>query len=132
MFFWFGSVFLIPPLYQYSHSIILESLSFVVFSPTLLHPPPVIFAFSILSLLCRTALFFICCLFFTLSSSFPAHCSSHFICVPSFTSLSSFFHPAVSSTSPSLCISPILSLLSFLLLPVSLLFSPSVALFVRR
>lgn len=105
----FGSAqsFLIPPLYQYSLSIILESISFSVSSPTLLHPPPVIFAFSILPLLCCTALLFLCCLFFALSSSFPVHCSSHLlIFVPSFISLSSFFHPTIPSPSPLLCLFP--------------------------
>lgn len=110
-------------LYQYSLSIILVSLSFSLSSPTLLHPPPVIFAFSILPLLCHTALLFLCHLFFALSSSFPVHCSSHLICVPSFTSV--FFLPL----NHFLALPPPLSIplfWSFSLCPLS----PSVAFFV--
>lgn len=56
--------------------LLFSSHSHPVSSPTLLHPTPVIFAFFILTLLSCTALFFLCCLFFSPSFSFPVHCSS--------------------------------------------------------
>lgn len=101
--FWFVSVFLIPLLYQYSLSIILESLSFSVSSPTLLYPPPHIFAFSILPHLFCTTLFILSFLCSVILSPLLPCCPPFLLCLSPFQSFIASLPTFVSSLSFSFC-----------------------------